>query len=195
MIDLPAGNITIEIRVFTVSGLHTDWVSPPLQVLPPSKDGVSEYAAMFFDYPTGPFFFQLSLGQKTGAFLSSVAVAADIAALALDGENVMELVDLAMDAMAKVEINDFDTVKGVSTTILLITAVPHHVSAQAQVHGASALKAAFKTTRRLSGNWQGNSSELSVDDVDNAVVLMFTGDVIKPNINRGIQDFVHVCSS
>ncbi|XP_078594496.1 polycystin family receptor for egg jelly-like [Branchiostoma floridae x Branchiostoma japonicum] len=175
MIDLPAGNITIEIRVFTVSGLHTDWVSPPLQILLPSIDGVSEYASMFFDYPTGSFFFQLSLGQKTGAFLSSVAVAADIAALALDGENVIELVDLVMDAMAKVEINDFDTVKGVSTMILLITEVPHHVSAQAQVQGASALKAAFETTRKLSGNWQGNSSGLSVDDVDNAVVLMFTG--------------------
>ncbi|CAH1264931.1 PKD1L3 [Branchiostoma lanceolatum] len=74
MIDLPNGNITIEIRVFTFDGLQTDWASPPLQV-----------------------------------------------------------------------------------------------------QGASSLKVAFETTRKLSGNWQGNSSVLSVDDVDNAVVLMFTG--------------------
>ncbi|CAH1266446.1 PKD1L3 [Branchiostoma lanceolatum] len=72
MIDLPAGNITIEIRVSTVGGLHTDWVSLPLQV-----------------------------------------------------------------------------------------------------QGASTLKAAFETTRKLSG--EGNSSVLSVEDVDNAAVLMFTG--------------------
>ncbi|CAH1266451.1 PKD1L3 [Branchiostoma lanceolatum] len=131
MIDLPAGNITIEIRVSTVGGLHTDWVSPPLQVLPATTDGVSEYASRFFDYPKGLFFLQLSLGQKTNAFLTSVAVAANIANLAINGENVTE------------------------------------------VQGASTLKAAFETTRKLSG--EGNSSVLSVEDVDNAAGLMFTG--------------------
>ncbi|XP_066284212.1 uncharacterized protein [Branchiostoma lanceolatum] len=158
MIDLPVGNITIEIRVFTFDGLQTDWASPPLQILPATMDDVSEYASMFFDYPKGPFFYQLSLGQKTNAFLTSVAVAANIANLANNGEDVIGVLIL-------------------STTLNLRYA--DLAASIKKVQGASSLKVAFETTRKLSGNWQGNRSVLSVDDVDNAVVLMFTGTAIK----------------
>ncbi|XP_035689206.1 uncharacterized protein LOC118424656 [Branchiostoma floridae] len=72
--------------------------------------------------------------------------------------------------MANVELQDYDGITGLATTIMMVTAFPEYVSGNAQVNGSISLKHAFGKLRELSVNYN-----LTVEEVNIATAYIFTG--------------------
>eukprot|EP00058_Branchiostoma_floridae_P016495 XP_002601983.1 hypothetical protein BRAFLDRAFT_98933 [Branchiostoma floridae] len=172
MVDIPPGLIVIELMVACPDGRNTTVLLDPILIKSPNKAQVTEYMDGFYDGATGPFNKFLSMRSSAEAFSGSVISSGVAASLANKGEDITEITDKVAENMAAVELQDYDGIVGLSTSTLLVTAFPDGVSGDAQVHSSTALKSAFEKTRELSVN-----NSMSVDEVNRASALMFTGAV------------------
>ncbi|XP_035689655.1 polycystic kidney disease protein 1-like 2 [Branchiostoma floridae] len=172
MVDIPPGLIVIELMVSCPDGRNTTVLLDPILIKSPNKAQVTEYMDGFYDGAIGPFNKFLSMRSSEEAFSGSVISSGVAASLANKGEDITEITDKVAENMAAVELQDYDGIVGLSTSTLLVTAFPDSVSGDAQVHSSTALKSTFEKTRELSVN-----NSMSVDEVNRASALMFTGAV------------------
>ncbi|CAH1237995.1 PKD1L3 [Branchiostoma lanceolatum] len=141
MLDIAPGNIIIELVASSADGRSTTVIMDPILITAPNKPQLIALADAMSDSQVEPFYSLLALGSSAEAFMSSVTVAAVAASLANRGEDITEVTDIVAENMANVELQDYDGIIGLATTILLVTAFPEYVSGAVHVFKASEMKA------------------------------------------------------
>ncbi|XP_078692975.1 uncharacterized protein LOC144922801 [Branchiostoma floridae x Branchiostoma belcheri] len=146
----------------------TGWINLP------TMEQLQMYLDGFMTYPAGTFYSLIQRGEPRTAFLGSAisSFAASHIAASYSGEDITETVDMMVAGLSKVQnIQDMETVNGMSLSLLMLTALPEMVSGKTQVLSAKLLYECFKYTRKLSANATGMTTE----EVNKAAALIFTG--------------------
>ncbi|XP_066302434.1 polycystin-1-like protein 2 [Branchiostoma lanceolatum] len=170
LVDIAPGTVIIILRAFSIDGRYTEVTLPPIEISAPSLDQLTGYLAGLYDNGEGTFYSLLAMGAAEDAFLSAVTAAGALGSIAAGGGDVEQAVAETIASMSQVPIQDYESVNGVASVLLLVTAFPDQLSPESMVLASSLLKSSFEKLRELSGN----STILPVADVIRAAASMFS---------------------
>ncbi|XP_035661690.1 uncharacterized protein LOC118405944 [Branchiostoma floridae] len=176
LFDLAVGTILLFVRGHSVDGRFFEFELAPIEISPPTVSQLQSYLDNFYIHPNGLFFRQLSLEDSETAFKNAILASAAAGHLAYTGHDVLELVDMITTGLSMVvELEDVESINGMSLSLLLSTVVPDMVSGQSQVLAAASLRAAFERTKELAGNTTAGVTPLNV--VNTLAGFMFSATV------------------
>ncbi|XP_035692557.1 uncharacterized protein LOC118427026 [Branchiostoma floridae] len=188
MVDIAPGTVIIVLRAFSVDGRSTEVELQPIEISTPSLDQLASYMAGLYDNGEGTFFTMIDVGGAEDAFLAAATASGALGVLADSGEDVSETITETIAAMAQLQqpLQDYESVNGVASVLLLVTAFPDQLSPESMVLASSVLKSTFESLRQMSGN----STILSVDAVNRAAGSMFSavGNVFMASQTLSLSD-------